>query len=815
MMSHPECYDRLLALHRAGKPVTRRCWVSSEDVAARADAIKFVDGNPPMALEHLNRQLPPGSENPGPPKRTRRPRLDERAKASQKGYKMALSLAERERKKLETARRREEAKAQRAAERAQAKIDAKREAIELAEGGYCDLPAIVFRNGLVKTVTEQEAWAVLECYLEDLDTDVENSGFPVGHELYELRTVQLGGEECAVVFDAADPRQMEIVSLALTLAKRIWSHSASVEAVAFALAGLIGWDELWDKLYDSVLKAKLNDPKMSGSDADALKELERDLLREYAVSPNAEKAKNELFKVMGCTSKPTPMTPKEKNGWYMVNKRSVVMLRYAGSDVLALGAVRRVLPEPPVHASVIEREREFEAACATVALVGFALDEDHIDKKLAEEIAARKQAKENVEILSDGRITNPKSPDVIKLLPEIIPGLVLPLNRKTKKPSADKGSLEGLCLQYKDDALAFHLFKQILAYRHNDTTITLLLEPLKILCEHGDGRMRPTVYTIEASTGRCSCRRPNGQQFSRQGGIRACVCSGTLTLTKTVQGQWIFAVDGVVVPLLGISADFEGCEIRVGAALSGDRQLYEAEVSPFCWKCERNSFEGDECSCGLKGDGSLAAHQGLHWRTAHSGFGKAATYEHRYQAKRGTFTKLFGGGPDTAAAQVYCDVAVMQKLFDAFAADSPAYEQWTAEMKSWYYEGMAVGRDYATGENWAVPIDGRNRMVYHSYSGRPIYITNGAHAAGNGAIQGTARELLVDGTLKWRKTRWGLLPLLPVHDQILAMVPAEEADRATTVLAQCMQTDVLSSPGFEVHIGADVDRPFKSWPDSS
>jgi hypothetical protein len=54
-----------------------------------------------------------------------------------------------------------------------------------------------------------------------------------------------------------------------------------------------------------------------------------------------------------------------------------------------------------------------------------------------------------------------------------------------------------------------------------------------------------------------------------------------------------------------------------------------------------------------------------------------------------------------------------------------------------------------------------------------------------------------------------------VHDQILAMVPAEEADRATTVLAQCMQTDVLSSPGFEVHIGADVDRPFKSWPDSS
>jgi DNA polymerase I-like protein with 3'-5' exonuclease and polymerase domains len=114
-----------------------------------------------------------------------------------------------------------------------------------------------------------------------------------------------------------------------------------------------------------------------------------------------------------------------------------------------------------------------------------------------------------------------------------------------------------------------------------------------------------------------------------------------------------------------------------------------------------------------------------------------------------------------------------------------------------------------------VPIDGRNRMIYWSYSGRPIYITNGAHAAGNGAIQGTARELLVDGTLNWRKTPWGRLPLLPVHDQLLGMVPAAEAEEATSVLAQCMDTYVLSSPGFEVHIGADVDRPFRSWPDSS
>lgn len=788
--------------------------MSDEDTLARADTLKFVDSHVPMALECTDQNLPPEPETPSPPKRARKPKLDERARASQKGYKMALTLAERERKKLETARKREAAKVARAAERAEAKVAAKREKIEVAEGGLVDLPAAVFRNGLVKHVTEQEAWAVIELYLDDLDTDVENSGFPVGHELYELRTIQLGGEECAIVFDAADARQLEICSLALTLAKRVWSHSASVEAVAFALSGLIGWDALWEKLYDSVLKAKLNDPKMSGSDADALKELAHDLLREYAVSPNAEKAKNELFKAMGCTSKPTPQTEKEKNGWWAVNKRSVVMCRYAGSDVLDLGAVRRVLPDPPVENSVIEREREFEAACATVALVGFELDHGHTLKKIDEVTTARARARQNAEILSDGKITNPKSPDVIKLLPEIIPGLELPLHRKTGKPTADKGALEGLALRYKDNPLAFHLFKQILEYRHCDTTLGLLLEPLEILCSHGDHRMRPTVYTIEASTGRCSCRRPNGQQFSRQGGVRACVCAGTMTITVTSSGQWIWAIDGVPVVMNGVSADFEGCEIRVGAALSGDRALYEAEAGPFCWKCERDSRIGDECSCGYK-DGKLAAHQGLHWRTAHSGFGKGATKEHRYQAKRGTFTKLFGGGPDTAAAQVYCEVGVMRTLFAAFDSDSPAYAAWDAEMREAYYAGSRVWRDYATGIQHIESIPGKNRMIYQTYSGRPIYITNGGHAATNGAIQGTARELLVDGTLAWRQSRWGRLPLLPVHDQIVAMVPADEAEAATITLAEAMETDVLSSPGFTVHIGADVDKPFVNWPDSS
>jgi DNA polymerase I-like protein with 3'-5' exonuclease and polymerase domains len=267
--------------------------------------------------------------------------------------------------------------------------------------------------------------------------------------------------------------------------------------------------------------------------------------------------------------------------------------------------------------------------------------------------------------------------------------------------------------------------------------------------------------------------------------------------------------------MLGISADFQGCEIRVAAALSGDMGLYEAEISPWCYKCERDSTEGSECPCGVKDDGTLAAHQGLHWRTAHGAHKHEATKEHRYMAKRGTFTRLFGGGYSTAAAQVGCAESDMQKIFKSFDDNAPDFTAWDNEMRDWYKAGSLVWRDYTTGQNHVESIDGHNRMIYQAYSGRPIYIANGAHAAGNGAIQGTARELLVDGTLKWRKTRWGLLPLLPIHDQLLGFVPAQEAEAASVELARCMETRVLSSPGFEVFIGADVDRPFKSWPDSS
>jgi hypothetical protein len=277
-----------------------------------------------------------------------------------------------------------------------------------------------------------------------------------------------------------------------------------------------------------------------------------------------------------------------------------------------------------------------------------------------------------------------------------------------------------------------------------------------------------------------SCVRPNGQQFSRQGGVR-----------KSVRAD-----EGYVM----VNADFQGCEIRVAAALSGDRGLLEAETSNKCHLCQ-----DDPCSCGAK-------HTGMHWLAAHLTFGEGATKENRYKSKAVIFRKLFGGAPDS-------DVA--QKISDTFDNQiAPVYAAWDKWLRKSYYDGSMVWRDYQTGENYSQKLPGSRRGIYRTYNGRNIYI-NAPHAFGNYAIQGTARELLVEGIIRWHHEtvahpEWEAAPVLPIHDEVLTWVIRPYFNEAVSTLRNCMATDVLSVPGWDVRIDADPElKEYTYWPDSS
>lgn len=455
----------------------------------------------------------------------------DRIRASKAGYRKALQLAAKQRReKLAN-----EARVRKAIERLEAKAAEHQAKIDAAAEGYVDLPALVTRDGTVKAISLMQAIEVIELYLDALGVDVEHSGYDVGDERYELRTVQLGGEEMTVVFDAADRHHQEVIKWALAAAKKLHAFAAIADIIPLVLAKLIGWDEAWRKMFDGVIYVKLTDPRLSGSEANGLKDLSRDLLRQYALSPEAEKKKNLLFKAIGCNINTDSSTPSEKNGWNMVDKRAVAMVRYAGCDVLDLAAVLRFLPPLPVSLEVLTREREVQARCARVALDGFALDFEHIKNKILEHETSKAEHRANVELLTQGKIINPSAPGVGAAMIELWPDLATVLDRSedTGEPSAAKKSLAKI----QGDGIEFITAQEILAYRHDVTTLSLLLRPLESLCVRGDGRMRPTVYTINADTGRMSCVRPNGQQFSRRGGIRACVVAGKMDLYQ-VDGKW-------------------------------------------------------------------------------------------------------------------------------------------------------------------------------------------------------------------------------------------------------------------------------------
>lgn len=401
-----------------------------------------------------------------------------------------------------------------------------------------------------------------------------------------------------------------------------------------------------------------------------------------------------------------------------------------------------------VPAALLERERGFARAFVPAALHGIRLDPGQVARLTEEHEAGREDARKRVEAATGGAVANPKSSTQVAPYLASTGRYELPLSQKTGKPGAPKGVLEPYA--YLGDALA----ADILEYRRHDTALGLLLAPRAELITRGDGRVRTTILTLAANTGRTSSRNENLQQISRQGGMRACH----------------LAEPGCLI----ISADFSSVEIRVGAALSGDESMKALIALGDRFPEKKKEYD-------------------FHWRTAITCYGPEATKENRYNCKRVNFSKMYGSGKKSAAEQVGIPLREVSAAFDAFDAVAPRYGVWDAQMREYVRAG---GKSF------------------RAYSGREIWLTGpgkGEHAAGNAAIQGTAREFLVDAVEKWEKGPWGGHIIIPVHDEVIVFdIPEDEAHDATEFLVQCMETELNG-----VAIVAEANPPSPFWLDAS
>jgi P4 family phage/plasmid primase-like protien len=622
--------------------------------------------------------------------------------------------------------------------------EARQQAIDEAAGEVHKLPAVVNRAGTVVPVSPEQAVATVRSEVTRtgaLTVDVETSGYPVGHEYYVLRSVQLGGDQLAVVLHPVD-HAVEIRVL-LAEAPKLHAHSASADLVPLAHAGLVDAEAGWAKMHDTVIPAKLADPQSTGSDP-GLKKLSEAVLGAESTAPFADAGREALWKAARWQIGKQPFlgqltTPLERNGWAQVPTGCTTMLRYAASDVLDTAALAQRLPEIPD--AVLGRERLFEEMTARVAHRGLRLDTERVRELNAKHEQLKAEAAARVRAFG---VENPGSvvqvAEALAQLGEVVP--------KTAKgnPSVEKHVLQ-IIVRSRPDTPAGQLAAAVLDYKHSATALGLFLGPYTALCEHADARMRPIVYTLGTDTGRTSCVRPNAQQLSREGGVRSVVT----------------ADPGHVL----ISADFSGVELRGAAGLSQDPTMMHMIAEE-----DAGRFDG------------------FHWQVARQAFGPQATKADRYIAKRGCFGTFYGGGAEGLAKQVGVPVSEMEAIRTSLRDVAPAYFSWANQIQA------------------AVRCGWSN---YESYSGRVIHFDVAKpHKAPAYMIQGSCRELLVDALMRWRDTQWGNCTLLPVHDELIVMVPEEDAEDATRELVRCMQGDL-----YGVKIIADPSEPSFAWADSS
>ena len=611
------------------------------------------------------------------------------------------------------------------------KAEARLASILSASGEVLSLPAVVDRNGTVLPVTLDQSATIVRGAVQRsaaLTVDVETTGYPIGHADYALRTVQLGDATAAVVLDPIE--HASVIRDLLAAAPALHAHSATADLVPLAHAGLIDAESGWERMHDTVIPAKLADPASTGSDP-GLKQLSAAVLGDTSVAPAADAARSALFKAGKWLTSTKVDTPVERSGWAQVDPRCATMLRYAASDVLDTAALAAILPRPAP--GVYERERLAQRMTARVAHHGIRLDPVHIAELTAQHTAARNHAGAKVRAFD---IDNPGSDAQVGRAASAL-GATLP-QTPSGRPSVAAGVLEPLRGAEGDLG---ELVGAVLDYRHADTALGLFLEPYRVLCDRGDGRARPTVYTLGADTGRMTSTRPNIQQLPREGGMRACLTAD--------EGQ------------LMIGADFSGVEIRVAAALSQDPTLMQMLV-----------------------DG-----RDLHAEIARLVWGPDATKAHRYKAKPMVFQRLYGGGAPGMAHQAGVPLATAQAVIDALDALTPRLAAWSRAIS----DGVRAGH-----------------VTFPTYAGRVIHLPRDRpHAAPNFAIQGSARELLVDALVRWRDTRWGTCVLIPVHDELDVFVPAADAEEASRALVACMETTL-----YGVRIAAEPSVPAFAWADS-
>lgn len=560
--------------------------------------------------------------------------------------------------------------------------------------------------------------------LKVLAFDTETTGLDIYSRGYRLRLVQFGNKHEAWVIPVELGGDYVVVTIKTLMAvEKIVGKNLSFDFKVVNQCLGIPMEKLWPKAIDTEIQAKLIDPRdsLKGGIGTSLEDLVRHYL-DADLADNVKGLMSKLAKEFKTTKakifEKIPLDHPEYN-------------IYAGMDTIFPARLVGIQGEliPASAGPLLSFEHEVSEVCSYMDRQGFLLDieytqglsmELHEDEEKFSAIAA-KFGCENVN-------STEQVADVL-----LSRGVILKDRTPTGKLQVSKKILDELVS--KGDPFAIAVQKAKKARKWRTTWVDGFLNNMD-----DNGRCHASINTLQARTGRMSIT-----------GIPA----QTLPASDYTIRKCFIAEPGHSI----VSVDYKGQELRVLAALSGDKTMIDA-------------FAND---------------LNLHLITARAAFGDHVLKDSKeYKAGKITnFARVFGGGAKVVAEQTGLTFVQAKRVVDAFDKRYPGVTRYADELSK-----------LAQQDGYIVTHFGRHLPVDRDR----------AYSALNYKIQSTSRDITCRGLVRAYRAGFGPYMRLPIHDEILMSMPTHQAEWGANEVARHMSENLGV-----VFIDTDAEVGKRSW----
>ena len=540
--------------------------------------------------------------------------------------------------------------------------------------------------------------------------DTETTGLNIYSNIFQIRTLQLSYGLESWVLDL----NLYGKDFSLLKGRQLVFQNAAYDLLA--IRRTTGYQHDWGLVCDTKILAHLVDSRgaTQGGTGHSLAEL----CAAYVDPVLAEEVK------LSVTKHCQELKIKKSDYFKKVELTDPMFLRYAGLDPIITSLLRNKLIAlvPPESKHLIPVEHNIARICAEMTHNGFKLDIDYT-KQAIEEYTTEAEIWEAYALAEHGVESVNSAADLAEGLIEsgvkltkLTPSGSYKLTDDILRPLAEDGNM-----------LATAAIEAKRAKKWVKTWLQNFLDEVD-----SNGYCHAWINPLQARTGRMTITTIPAQTLpSDDWRIRRC---------------FIPEPNHSIV-----SCDYQAQELRVLAALSGDRNM-------------RLAFKNGE---------------DLHQMTAN------ASGVERSVGKTVNFAYVYGSGPGNIAKTCGITYPLAKRVIEGFENTYPKVKQYSERLAKQAKE---------TGQ-------------ITTPSGRVLKVdSNRAYAALNYMIQSTSRDITCAALV--RLDQHGITPYLklPVHDEIIASVPTKWEQYAAEKIANIMATDFMG-----VHIGTDHEVYGPSW----